>query len=243
MKKILISLGIIVIAIVGIGALFYLLRIYPEIKKMSPLPTQKLNNDVYSVNDGYVNMFLIKGKTKYIAVDAGNSIKTIDKEIKKLAIDKNDVIAVFLTHTDADHKAATDYFTATTIYLAKAEEQMVNGTTKRMLFHNKLNREYTTLEDGQVLTIDGLSVKSILTPGHTPGSTCYLINGKYLFTGDNLSLQNGHVELFNDLFNMDSATQAISLKKLTKLIGVKYIFTAHYGYTDDLAKAFEKWKK
>jgi hydroxyacylglutathione hydrolase len=244
MKKILIALVIIAVVVVVIAVLFYMLRIYPEIKKMSALPTQKLNNDVYAVNDSHVNMFLIKGKTKYIAVDAGNHIKTIEKEMKKLAVDKNDVVAVFLTHADADHTAATDYFTDATIYLAKAEEQMVNGTTRRMLFfYNKLNRKYTTLEDGQVLNVDGLTVKSILTPGHTPGSTCYLIDGKYLFAGDNLSLQNGHAELFNDFFNMDSATQGISLKKLAKLMGVKYIFTAHYGYTDDFAKAFEKWKK
>jgi hydroxyacylglutathione hydrolase len=211
---------------------------------MSALPTQKLNNDICAVNDVYVNMYLIKGKTKYIAVDAGKDIKTIDMEMKKLAIDKKDVIALFLTHTDSDHTAATDYLTDATIYLSKAEEQMVNGTKKRMLFfHNKLNRKYTTLENGQVTTIDGLSVQAILTPGHTPGSTCYLIDGKYLFTGDNLSLQNGRAEVFSKVFNMDSETQKISLEKLAQLTQVKFIYTAHHGYTDDFAKAFESSKK
>jgi glyoxylase-like metal-dependent hydrolase (beta-lactamase superfamily II) len=244
MKKILIGIGIAVAVIVVGAVLFYVLWIYPEMKNMSALPTQKLNNDVYAVNDEYVNMYLIKGKTKYIAIDAGKDMKTIEREIKKLAIDKKDVVALFLTHADSDHTAATDYFTGATVYLSKAEEQMINGTTRRMLFiHNKLNRPYTTLEDGQVLTIDGLSVKSIAIPGHTPGSTCYLIEGKYLFTGDNMSLQNGRAELFSKLFNMDSATQKISLQKLVQLNGVKSIYTAHHGYTDDFAHAFEKWEK
>ena len=243
-KKIFIHLGIAVGSLALAAVLFYMLQIYPEMKKMSALPTQKQNDNVYAVNDAYVNMFLIKGKTKYISVDAGKDIKTIEKEMKKLTIDKKNVIAVFLTHTDSDHTAATDYFTDATIYLPKAEVQMVNGTTRRMLFfRNKLNRKYTTLEDGQVLTIDGLSVQSILTPGHTPGSTCYLVDGKYLFTGDNMSLQNGRAELFNKFFNMDPATQKISLQKLAQLTGVKSIYTAHYGYSDDFAKAFENWKK
>jgi hydroxyacylglutathione hydrolase len=244
MKKILIGLGIFAVVILLGAVLFYLLQIYPEVKKMSALPTQKLNNDVSAVNDAYVNMYVIKGKTKYIAVDAGKHVNAIEKEMKKLSIDKKDVVAVFLTHADSDHTAATDYFTDATIYLPKAEEQMINGTTKRMFFfHNKLNRKYTTLEDGQVLTIDGLSVQSILTPGHTPGSTCYLIAGKYLFTGDNMSLQNGRAELFNKVFNMDPATQKISLQKLAQLTPVKFIYTAHHGYSDDFAKTFENWKK
>jgi hypothetical protein len=58
-----------------------------------------------------------------------------------------------------------------------------------------------------------------------------------------LSLQNGHAELFNDFFNMDSTKQAKSLQQLAQMMGVKAIFTAHYGYADDFAKAFEKWKK
>jgi glyoxylase-like metal-dependent hydrolase (beta-lactamase superfamily II) len=243
MKKILIGLGIVVVVVLLGAFLFYKLRIQPEMKKMSPLPTQKVNDTVSAVNDVFVNMYLIKGKTKYIAVDGGKDVKTIEREMKNLGIDKRDVVALFLTHTDIDHTAAADYLTDATVYLAKAEEQMINGTTRRMFFfHNKLNRKYTTVEDGQMLNIDGLSVKAILTPGHTPGSTCYLIDGKYLFTGDTLSLQNGRAEEFIKAFNMDSETRKISMGKLAQLSGVKSIFTAHHGYTDDFARAFENWK-
>jgi glyoxylase-like metal-dependent hydrolase (beta-lactamase superfamily II) len=244
MKKILIGIVIVVVVILLAAFLFYKLRIQPEMKKMSPLPTQKVNDTVSAVNDVFVNMYLIKGKTKYIAVDGGKDVKTIEMEMKNLGIDKKDVVALFLTHADSDHTAAADYLTDATIYLSRAEVQMVNGTKRRMLFfRNKLNREYTTLEDGQVTNVDGLSIKAILTPGHTPGSTCYLIEGKYLFTGDSMSLQNGRAEVFSKVFNMDSATQKISLGKLAQLSGVKSIFTAHHGYTDDFAKAFENWKK
>ena len=39
--------------------------------------------------------------------------------------------------------------------------------------------------DGQVFSIGNLKIKAIHTPGHTPGSTCFLVN-KQLFTGDTL---------------------------------------------------------
>ena len=41
------------------------------------------------------------------------------------------------------------------------------------------------LEDGQVLDLGRQQVQVIHTPGHTPGSVCFLVNGN-LFTGDTL---------------------------------------------------------
>ena len=45
---------------------------------------------------------------------------------------------------------------------------------------------YTKVADGEVFSFagGGPAVAVIHTPGHTPGSTCYLIDGKYLITGD-----------------------------------------------------------
>ena len=46
--------------------------------------------------------------------------------------------------------------------------------------------QYTSAQDGDIHTFsgDGPSVKVIYTPGHTPGSTSYLIDDRYLITGD-----------------------------------------------------------
>lgn len=41
------------------------------------------------------------------------------------------------------------------------------------------------LKDGMTLSVGDLSVKVIHTPGHTPGSTCYVIPG-FVFSGDAL---------------------------------------------------------
>ena len=41
------------------------------------------------------------------------------------------------------------------------------------------------LKDGNILEVGTLKIEVIHTPGHTPGSVCYLVNGD-LFTGDTL---------------------------------------------------------
>ena len=41
------------------------------------------------------------------------------------------------------------------------------------------------LKDGDVLEVGTLKIEVLHTPGHTPGSVCYLVNGN-LFTGDTL---------------------------------------------------------
>jgi glyoxylase-like metal-dependent hydrolase (beta-lactamase superfamily II) len=47
---------------------------------------------------------------------------------------------------------------------------------------------FTPARDGEILRFSeaGPEVKVIHTPGHTPGSTSYLIDGKYLITGDTI---------------------------------------------------------
>ena len=96
--------------------------------------------------------------------------------------------------------------------------------------------------DNREIEVSGIKIKCILSPGHTPGSMCFLINDKYLFTGDNMSLINNKVGLFNDFFNIDNDLQAESLKKLAGLSGVEYVFTAHYSYTNEFKSAFKNWK-
>jgi len=73
----------------------------------------------------------------------------------------------------------------------------------------------------------------------TFGSIAFLVDDKYLFVGDNLSLKNGQVGLFNSLFNLCDDTQKESIKSLAQLSSTEYIFTAHYGFTDKPKEAFK----
>lgn len=50
--------------------------------------------------------------------------------------------------------------------------------------------------DNDVLKLGSLRIEFIHTPGHTPGSQCFLVNNKYLVSGDTLFLDGcGRVDL------------------------------------------------
>jgi hydroxyacylglutathione hydrolase len=72
---------------------------------------------------------------------------------------------------------------------------------------------------------------------------CYLINDKYLFTGDLLSIQAGKIGKFNEFFNMDTKTAIKSIDKIIHLPDCQYIFSAHYGYTNDYRNSVKDWMK
>ena len=71
---------------------------------------------------------------------------------------------------------------------------------------------------------------------------CYLVDGKYLFTGDVLSLKNGKVDEFSKYISMDTKADRKSIDRLSHLQGVEYIFTAHHGFTENFEEAFKEWK-
>jgi hydroxyacylglutathione hydrolase len=242
--KILLGIGIATIVIV-LSFLGYMVKAKSEIKKMTPAETKEIVDNIFSIQDSFANLYLINDSGQYIAIDAGNNLNAVSGELKKLNIDPDKIIAVFLTHTDGDHVAALPLFKNARVYLSKPEEVLINGTRGRFLFFgNKIAAtNYTLIDDQQTLNIGHTKIKGILTPGHTPGSMCYLVNDTCLFTGDALSLKNGKIDKFNAFFNMDSQTAFQSIAIIAHLPGTKYIFTAHYGYSNDYKNAVNDWGK
>ena len=241
-KIILSALGITIVLFI-IAGIYLVTKLRAETSKMLALETGEITDGIYAVKDKHVNLFLVKGRDGYITIDAGDNAEQITRELRRLKIDEEQVKAVFLTHTDRDHVAALGLFGKAKVYISRDEEQMINGKTPRFfsLFKNSLPFKYELLDDGQVIDIAGVKIKGIMTPGHTPGSMCYLVNDRFLFTGDSMSLRDGRAGLFNEFFNMDSETQKKSLHKLKNIPDLKYIFTAHYGLTDNHKQAFENW--
>jgi len=238
LKWILIGIGI-VIAILVLTAVGFGLKMKSEVKNMHVIETKEVAKHVFAIKNGFVNMFLVKDSDNYVAIDAGADAKVIKEELKKLSIDTDKVVAVFLTHCDGDHTAALSTFANAKIYLSRDEEQMINGKTAKMMFmHNHLSRkDYSLLDDGQKVTIGKLVVIGISTPGHTPGSMSYLINDKYLFVGDAFGLKDGKVDKPNSFFSKDMPLAIKSFQKINNLPAAEYIFTAHTGFTGDYKNA------
>jgi glyoxylase-like metal-dependent hydrolase (beta-lactamase superfamily II) len=229
-KRIVITSAILV-GMAIIVSLIYLVGFISATKKMSPAETSAINDSVWCIKDKFVNAYLFRGKTGYILVDAGFGKKSFSKELQKLEIDPGNIKTILLTHTDGDHIGAVGIFSNPAIYMHHDEEQMINGTTgKTKFFKSKWKYgPYILLNSNDTLTIDGLRIKIIHTPGHTPGSSCYVIGNEYLLTGDNLAVKEGEYFHFIEKFNMDTPRQNESLKLLPAPGQFKYILTGHDG--------------
>jgi len=242
-KRLLWALGIVIVLCL-IMFVWSGIKANSESKKMYPNETGQLVDSIYCIKDSFVNMYLVGSGDKFIAVDCGNSTEGVKIGLMKLKISPENVIAIFLTHTDGDHTKGLSLFPNASIYISKLEEQMINGAKARFLFFkNSLDgRSYTTLDDNQLVNLSNLNIHAILVPGHTPGSMSYLINDKYLFSGDALGLKDGKICGFNEFFNMDTKTALKSMSKLTNLPNAEYIFTAHHGFSTSYKDAVRDWK-
>ncbi len=99
------------------------------------------------------------------------------------------------------------------------------------------------LKDGEVTWIGDLKTQAFLVPGHTLGHLAYLIEDELLFTGDSIALNKDGGWCFFDIFNYKSILNIESLKALKNrldLSNVKYVFTSHNGFTDNVQAAFKQ---
>lgn len=244
-KKIPIAIKIVLIIFAAVvlfgGGLFAKMQYEQSI--MSPLNTGEVISGVYAINNGFVNLYLVQNGNEYLMIDAGNDVRQTEAALAQLKIPADAIKAILLTHSDSDHTAALSLFSDAQIYLPVLEAQMIDGTTRRSpMGHNHLEQDYITLKDGEEIILLGFDIQCISTPGHTPGSMSFLIDGRYLFVGDNMSLRDGKADTFNAFYNMDSNIQWESIRKLAENTQPGCIFTAHYGYTDDADDAFDEWR-
>ena len=123
----------------------------------------------------YENGYVVFSRTsrQAILVDPGVEDPRIAELIARNHLE---VKAVFNTHNHDDHAAADKVYAAlykAPVYLSPKEEKRTDRPAVR------------PIGDGETISFEGFTVQALLTPGHTAGSTCFLIGG-YLFSGDTL---------------------------------------------------------
>jgi glyoxylase-like metal-dependent hydrolase (beta-lactamase superfamily II) len=84
------------------------------------------------------------------------------------------VTAILLTHTHPDHWADYDLVKSAT------GAAVLCHPAERIMPADKIDRP---LADGGEITVGNITVHAMHTPGHTPGSTCFLA-GRFLLSGD-----------------------------------------------------------
>jgi len=203
-------------------------------------------SDIVIIKDLFTEMFLMRTNKGFIAIDSGFQDAIIRKGLAYNNIQPEDVKAVFITHSDIDHQNAAEVFTKAQFYFPEKELEMIENKIPRLSYlpfikNSVCLKYYITVNDNDSFWIDNLKVQCISLPGHTLGSMGYIIDGRYLFSGDAFRIKNGKITVPNlKLFVMDLNEMKKSIEKVCKLKGVQYIFTSHSGFTADFSFAISK---
>ena len=127
------------------------------------------------------NCYLVcrEGAAECLVIDPGDSARKIRQKLESEGLT---IAAILLTHGHFDHDGAVKDLALDSdcpVYMNKKELILpAHFPTGR--------RGYThTCAEGDVLQLAGLTVRVLETPGHTPGSVCYLVEDA-LFSGDTL---------------------------------------------------------
>ena len=123
-----------------------------------------------------------------VAVDPAWEIDTI---LDQIASDDMRLKGVLVTHTHQDHVGGhlfghdipgiADLLgkAAAKIYVHKAEREFLKG----------FGSDLVKVEGGESLDVGRMTITFVHTPGHTPGSQCFLVDGR-LISGDTLFIRS-----------------------------------------------------
>lgn len=107
----------------------------------------------------------------------------------KEALGGRQPVAVLLTHGHFDHTGALHAFADLPIYIHEADAIMLKNSEASIGAYagDTAPRPQATdyVTEGQTLTLAGITLQVLHTPGHTRGSVCYL-TGQDIFTGDTM---------------------------------------------------------
>ena len=182
------------------------------------IETSRLSESVYVIRDLFVNLFFVRTSQGLICIDTGFRNGHLKNEMNALGLCPDEVRLVLLTHLHWDHCRCVSAFPHARIYAGR----------------NERGNRYDKISENELLQLGETTIRGIEIQGHTWGSVCYLINGKYLFTGDCLRLQSGRIKVFHRLFNQSTSDLKRSVYQKLSLLNdqVQILFTSHSGLKD-----------
>ena len=200
----------------------------------------------FLVDSGVSEKFLDAGTNDDVSFLVSQAMKFPELDVKlttsRLAEAERGVNGVFLTHIHMDHiMGLSDLAPGTPVYIgpgdAAASAGMhlaTRGTTDRLLANVDYLREWQFGPSGIIDIFGDGSVWAIHVPGHTPGSTAYLVrtaSGPQLLIGDATHTRWGWENgVEPGPYSLDGPGSVVSLAKLKQLALDNPSLTVHPGH-------------
>ena len=189
---------------------------------------------LFGLGDFGTNCYIIETENKNaVIIDAPYSAETISLGIERSGLSLKKIL---LTHGHCDHIEALNGLVkkyGCEVYISEQDEKMLRSSVYCLADYFGTPFEpfgsANTLKDGDEISLDDLSIKVLHTPGHSPGSLCYIAEG-CIFTGD--TLFEGTVGR-TDTLGGDWGILMRSLEKLYRLDRNYVIYPGH-GLASDL---------
>jgi hydroxyacylglutathione hydrolase len=161
------------------------------------------------------SLYLVEGTDKAVLIDAGTSIKDLDRIV---AVITGKPIMLIATHIHPDHTGSSvDCFPE--IFINPADTVLIPQ------FMQGYKGKVKYLKDGEEIDLGGRKLEVVFTPAHTPGSTTFIDkDAGYGFSGD--SFGSGNL-----LLSLDFSTLMATCGKMSAIMqkyGVKSLYPGHY---------------
>lgn len=229
-------------------------RMYRGKQIFKPLNTGWIDENVACVREWVANIFFYRKNGTTIMIDAGYNYERLEEKMGWLDIKPEEIKHIFITHQDTDHVGAVEadspgLFKDATLYVGETENRYLTGETRRKVIYHMyklpqvtINNEKVLLTDGQILDIGDIKIECLLVPGHTWGHMVYLIDDKYLFTGDTIWFGADGGYSFISALAEDNKLAVKSLAGLEARLQKRNLrplfITGHTGWTDNFEFAF-----
>jgi len=180
---------------------------------------RQMVNFVYAIGDRDAGQALLVDP----AYDVGALLEVLEGDGMTLA-------GVLITHYHADHAGGSlmGWEIAGLVELLERVSVPIHVNTAERPWVARSTgvseRDLVPHDGGDALAVGGVEIELLHTPGHTPGSQCFLVSGETLISGDTLFLQGcGRT----DLPGSDPDAMYESLRRLSALPDTVTVFPGH----------------
>ena len=134
------------------------------------------------------NFVYLIGSTETRKVAVVDAAWEIDRILRIAAEDEMEITHAFVTHTHPDHvggKFANVEIEGVTELLSKCKAKVVVHKAEAEFLKALSPSDIIKAESGDKIDVGGVEVQLLHTPGHTPGSQCFLVDNR-IVSGDTL---------------------------------------------------------